>query len=347
LLSFSLIKKSSKEHWLVRVSHHIISDAESWTIFFQELALIYEAKRMSRQPSLPDQEPLQYADHAVWQRQVMRPGMPAYMESLAWWKERLARLPPRLDLPFKRTTPILSLDPAEGVIKWGLDPEIARGLDELRRQLGATYYMSRLAVLAALIAAETGQPDMVLGTYASNRNRVAVQNMFGFFSNPLSLRLHCDPEGTFRDWLIKVRDVVAATAPHCEIPFEELRRQFEAQTMEVPDLTVFFTVSLQPISERFADLELKWLELPGKAMPWGFTFDCAEHNEEDACRVKFDAGLYDPEGVREFIARFGRLAAAVSRQPDLPLRELMDLSAILWRNPASYSPDSRVESVHE
>jgi hypothetical protein len=52
-----------------------------------------------------------------------------------------------------------------------------------------------------------------------------------------------------------------------------------------------------------------------------------EHQEDHYCQVAFDAGMYDPSGVRRLIDRYRRLLAIVSRQPDLPIHELIEQSA--------------------
>jgi len=319
LLRFSLAKIRNGEHWLFRSSHHILSDARTWTIYFRELALLYEAKLQGRQSPLPDYEPLQYADYAAWQRHVMRPGMPAYSEAVEWWKKRLEGLPPPLDLPFRRSRPVLGLDPAQGEFECDLDPDSSRALEDIRRKAGTTFYMSRLAILAALLAAETGNPDVVLGTYVNNRTHMATRTMLGFFANPVTLRLRCDPAATFRKWLNTVRDVVAETSAHGELPYDELHKHLVENRIALPNLTVFFSAHQSSASRPFADLEMEQLKRRARNMPSGFSIHCAERNGKDSCRVTFDAGLYDPAGVREFMDRFRRLLASVSRQPDLPL----------------------------
>ena len=39
----------------------------------------------------------------------------AYQEAIAWWKERFEHPPRLLDLPFKRSAPLVGFDPAEGI----------------------------------------------------------------------------------------------------------------------------------------------------------------------------------------------------------------------------------------
>jgi len=334
LVLFSLVKIRDGEHWLLRASHHILSDARSWNIYFRELALLYEARLDGRPPPLPDFEPLQYVDYAAWQRDAIRPEKPAFSQAVAWWRQTLAGLPPSLELPFKRPAPVAGIDPGEGDIRGGLDPEVAHGLNELRRKAGATYFISRLAVIAAIVAAETGARDLTLGTYATNRTHTATQTMIGFFTNLVILRLRYDPKETFQDWIVKVRDAVADAAAYSYFPFEELRRQLRAKHDPMPELTALFSVGQPPVNERFAGLELTSLEFPHGRMPWGFTFECQDSGEHDRYRVAFDARIYDPARVHAFIERYRHFAAAVSRQPETPMVQLLMEGGFFEPHPA-------------
>ena len=197
LLRFWLLRIREDEHWLLRVSHHILSDTWSWKVFFRELKLLYEARLEREAPPLPESEPLQYGDFAVWQRQNLGTESAAYQSALSWWQERLSAEPSPLVLPFRRPEPRPETDPSEGLFWWGLDRGVSQRLDRVARDQGATYYMVRLAAFVALLAHETAQHDLVLGTYVTNRSRLEFQDMFGFFANLVTLRLGYDPASTF------------------------------------------------------------------------------------------------------------------------------------------------------
>jgi hypothetical protein len=55
---------------------------------------------------------------------------------------------------------------------------------------------------------------------------------------------------------------------------------------------------------RFAGLELVSLGQLFDKMHWGFVVRIAEEDEEQGCSVYFDAGIYDPAGVRGLIDQF-------------------------------------------
>jgi non-ribosomal peptide synthetase component F len=186
--------------------------------------------------------------------------------------------------------------------------------------------MSRLAVLAALIAAESGQRDVVLGTYADNRTRLATLAMLGPFANPVTLKLQFDPEVTFRNWLITVRDVVAETAAHWELPHDELVKHLAQDRIRVPDLSIFFSTTQSSDPQRFANLRLEPLPTPVKLASSVVTIHCAKRAETYDWSVMFDPKFYDPAGARKFTNRFSRLLAGVCQQPDLRLGEVLAFS---------------------
>jgi hypothetical protein len=208
LMRFALIKLAAERHWLVTLNHHVISDGWSRRILLCELAQHYAAGRQGERADLP--APLQYRDYAAWQREHLRRDGAAYAEQIAWWSGLMALPPAPIALPFRRPDPGRPADPARGRIARSLAPETSRRLHELKRREGATDYVVWLATVVALLAGTNGSPDLVIGTYVTNRNRLALQDMLGCFINLVALRLGCDLRLGFRDWLASVRRTVVA-----------------------------------------------------------------------------------------------------------------------------------------
>jgi Condensation domain/AMP-binding enzyme/Phosphopantetheine attachment site/AMP-binding enzyme C-terminal domain len=326
LVQFLLIRVRPNEHWLLNAHHHIISDGWSWRLYNDELALLYEASIGGATTPLPDIEPLQYGDYAAWQRNALRSDSAAYREAIAWWKARFADNMSTCELPFKRDEPASGVDPGDGTITSGFELAATRRLDDLARNEGATYYLVRLAAFAALLAAEIGMQDVIVGTYVQNRNRTVLQNMFGFFGNLITLRLHCESGKTFREWLSDVCCRMNETELYSELPYEELRRELLQQGVTLPEIRVILHRTTDQPEVRFAGLTLTKLERTDANMPWGFTMEVDQRQEEQACRALFDARLYDPAGVRGFMLGFRRMLDAVSRYPDKTLEELLAMS---------------------
>ncbi len=107
LLRLRLLRLADDDHQLLRLSHHVITDALSWRIFFDELAVLYEAERDRRPSPLPETPPLQYADYAAWEwARLTGPKSPRYGAEVDWWERRLQPAPEPLRLPFGRSASV-------------------------------------------------------------------------------------------------------------------------------------------------------------------------------------------------------------------------------------------------
>ena len=79
--------------------HHIVSDEWSLGILIRELTALYAGSSSGRPSDLPDL-PIQYADFASWQRRWLQGEV--LEKQLGYWRDRLAGLPPLLELPTDR-----------------------------------------------------------------------------------------------------------------------------------------------------------------------------------------------------------------------------------------------------
>jgi non-ribosomal peptide synthetase component F len=326
LLRHMLCRMSESEHRLLRVGHHILFDGRSWEIYFEELARLYEARVRGLPPPLPEVAPLQYGDYAVWQRQVFSPTDRRYQEAIAWWTKALSGAPPAVELPFARAKTKEGVVPADGLVKWGADHEVSQRLNRVASGRGLTRSMARLAAFAALLGDETGDQDVIIGMYVSNRDRLALHSMIGFFSNLATFRFRFDRTKSFAQWLSIVRDVVVDVEAHSAIPYDTLRDELQRQGVRMPEIKVIFQSSRAHRAIEFAGLKLMWLYPPLERISWGFTLNADEQNDDEGCRAYFDPRIYDGVGVRRFLGRYQRLLDAASRQPDATLRTLLAIT---------------------
>jgi nonribosomal peptide synthetase DhbF len=322
LFRYNLVRTHENEHWWLRVIHHLITDAWSSDLVMRELGLLYDARQRGEAPPLPEREPLQYADFAVWQQRILDPASAAYRASVEWWKSHLAGAPQAFVLPLKRAGMVAGVDPAEGRIELSIDPAISLRLDDIGRRNGATFFAVRLGAFVAFLGESTGQSDLVLGSYVTNRTHVALQGMLGFFANLATLRFVHSSRQSFLDLLANVRAEAARVAGQSDIPYDELRGEVRRSGADLPDIQIIFGVKRRRGSGKSPRLTIRQLRPPPLQMPWGFSVNFREDDETSECHVDFDAGIYDPLRVRAFLMRFIEFADESSRQPDLPIGEL-------------------------
>jgi hypothetical protein len=108
LFRLVLLRLGEREHRLIRATHHLIHDAVSWQIFFDELAVAYTALVSGAASPLGPAPALQYLDYAAWERELIRPESPLFKAAVDWSEKLESPLEP-VSLPFAKAEPDRSL----------------------------------------------------------------------------------------------------------------------------------------------------------------------------------------------------------------------------------------------
>jgi amino acid adenylation domain-containing protein len=284
----TLYRMGPREHLLILVIHHIVSDGWSAGIFIQELTTLYTAFVEGKPSPLPELS-MQYVDFARWQRQWLRGDVLA--RGLEYWTQHLRGELPPLDLPTERPRPPIQTFTG-AVFTMDLPPALVEALGTLSRREGVTLFMTLLAAFKALLARYTGQDDLLVGTPIANRTRVETEGLIGFFANTLVLRTDVSGDPTFRELLLRVREVALGAYAHQDVPFEKLVEvlrpardmsrsplfqvmfslfNLPSQALELPGLTLH-PVELQTGTAR-TDLTLQAGEDAGGGLKLGFEYN--------------------------------------------------------------------------
>lgn len=322
LARFWLVRIREKELLLYRAVHHIVVDAWSWKIFFDELTQLYQARRDGGPDPLP--EAPQYVDYAARQRRSMEVDSPRYRRSVDWWESRFQDPPEPLRLPFARRRPRPDARPEDGMYEFPVEIDVSARLDRLAVRANASRFAVRFAVLAAALAEAAGGRELVVGAYATGRTSLELQAMFGMFANLMTLRLRWDPSETFAGWVRSVSVAIAEAREHSDIPYQLLREELEKRNCPVPAIEAIIAPTY-----RFAPAPSRGLRIAppqrlANSMPWGFTLSVVQE-AEDRWRCRFDARRYDPRLVRRFLRRCRRCFRLLSSRPDRPLAEVLRL----------------------
>jgi non-ribosomal peptide synthetase component F/acyl carrier protein len=212
LIRIALKPLEGGESILMLDMHHIISDAVTLEIVFNDFMALYEQQQLAPLP-------FQYKDYTHWQNQLIQSGGLQKYEQ--FWLERFRGDLPRLAMPSDFPRP--KTRKAEGAnSNRALSVELSRSVRELGTETHTTLYQLLMAVYIILLHKYSGQTDIIIGSPVSGRQHADLHAIAGVFVNMVAIRTRPHEAKSFKEFLEEVQHAALAAHENQEYPFDDL-----------------------------------------------------------------------------------------------------------------------------
>ncbi|MBI3848237.1 MAG: amino acid adenylation domain-containing protein, partial [Planctomycetes bacterium] len=327
LFRATLYALGERDHVLLLVMHHIVSDGWSSGVLTRELATLYDAFAAGRPSPLPEL-PIQYADFAEWQRRWLHGDV--LERQLVYWKRKLAAPLPTLELPSDRSRGAAPTHRgANASIVFSRD--LSDSLRDLCRREGVTPFMLLFAAFAAWLHRLTQQDDVVVGTPIANRGRAEIEDVVGFFVNTLVMRADLSGDPSFRELLGRIRETALEAYAHQDLPFETLveAMQPERSLTRQPFFRTMFVFQNTPAAAamELPGVTLRPLHLETASSRFDLTLFMEDADDGLATLVEYDTDLFDAATMERLLGHWRTLVEAIAADPGRRISELPILTA--------------------
>ncbi|MFE8957403.1 amino acid adenylation domain-containing protein [Streptomyces iakyrus] len=327
-----LFQVAEDDHVLLFLVHHIAADGWSVRILAEDLATAYSARSTGTTP--PWRElPLDYADFAVWQREVLGSGDdPESLlgGQLEFWRDRLAGLPEELALPVDRPRPAVASYQGER-LEFEVPAALHTRVVQVAREHRVSVFMVMQAALAALLTRLGAGTDVPIGTPVAGRGDEAVEHLVGCFVNTLVLRTDTSGDPAFAELLDRVREADLAAYAHQDLPFERLVEELKPErSLARHPLFQVMLASADGTGEAPAGLPgltARPLTVGTHTAQFDLYLTFRERRGGDGaqgigCSLEFATDLFDADTARLLADRLVRLVDAATRAPATAVADL-------------------------
>ena len=208
-----------------------------------------------------------------------------------------------------------------------IDGELAEALERLARAERCTLFMLLLAGLQALLARDSGQDDVCVGTPIAGRTRVELAPLVGLFANTLPLRGDLSGDPTFRELLARTRDTAIDALDRQDVPFGRVVAELDLPS-DLSRTQVFQVIFVLHTQAGSAGPDLPGLRV--EAFPVGspqiihdLVLDVWRGSSDLAAIFRYDRALFKPATIESMARRYEGLLRATVGNPDGRLSQLV------------------------
>jgi acyl carrier protein len=227
MLRTRLLRLGTENHILQLTTHHLVCDDWSTGILFREIFAIYAAFNSGKPSPFPEMS-YQYGDFARWlDRRLQGKNLESRFR---FWRERLAggndfhHVSTDHLRPTRRTY--------GGRHERAIFPEeLGNSVKLLSLRERVSPFMTMLAGFQCLLHRYSGHEVIGVGSCVANRALVDFEGLIGPFANVLVLRTDLSGNPSFREVLLRAREVMLAAYSFQDLPFGSLVQTFQP----VPD----------------------------------------------------------------------------------------------------------------
>ncbi|MGW0592944.1 amino acid adenylation domain-containing protein [Streptosporangium sp. NPDC002607] len=330
LLRGLLLRLADDRHELLLTVHHIAFDGWSTNVFLAELGELYEAFVTGRPPALPTLT-ARYADLTAWSSGRLQS---VAEEQLVFWGRRLERLPESLALPYDRPRS-LARSHRGAKLRRPLPAGLVSTLESVGVQARASLFMVMFAAFQVLLRRYTGQEDIVVGVPVAGRDHPAAEQLVGFFTNTLPLRVDLPGDPLFADLLREVRRTALDASANADVPFERIVESLGlgGGAAHNPLVQVLFVMQQEVPAAHAAGIRV--------AMNGEIDNGCAKFDlltfvdflpDGPVLIAEYNTDLFDTETMELFLAHYEKVLWGVAENP---LRRISELPPATGTEPLS------------
>ncbi|MFT5819815.1 MAG: amino acid adenylation domain-containing protein [Crocinitomix sp.] len=310
----ALLFRSESNSILYIDIHHSINDGTSQTIIARDLIDLYNGKEVKDQSVV-------YKDFSSWQKNYITSNL--YSSQGEYWKDTLKKRDADLDMPIDKIRP----KKKRHIGDWRstkLDTALSNLVKDVAIKLGITEHQFIFTAFACFLNRISQQKDFVIGSIASGRNQLQIQDTIGMFANTLPIRCSIDKDKSFKEISLLISDQLIGALENQDFQFNDIVELLEVKRSLARN-------PLFPIAIAFQNYSVPAMEVDGSSVEYGICkihhshFDInleIELKDGLLCNWQYDTDLYKSSTIDRFHKAFVNVLQQVTENSNLKISQI-------------------------
>lgn len=307
---------------VVFCAHHLITDAVSFNVIWNELEKILKSNKYGDFDILkPDNT---YEDYIRWENNYV--SSEKYYESLGFWKEILSENICPTTLPIIKSQ--INEGYSAGILKKWLSLEVSNDVKNRVSELGTTIYFFLLSILQYLIdsISPNDQEKNTIGIFSSNRFIMEkdYSDVVGYFSNLLPFPISINRKLSFEEYLRESTKKFYTLLEHQEMPYALLVKEINPHRKE--DRNSFFNIVFDSLlfSDNTQDHKdgFNMYDINQGAGEFDLLIWVRKENGKLGFDFRYNANLFYGNQIESFYDSFNYLLHEILENPNVKLHDL-------------------------
>ncbi len=347
LFGVRLFAGPGQTHLLALAASALIADGRTLDNLGEELVALYDGDGAAATLG----EPVQYADFAAWQDELLEDGEPEAERGRRFWSaagsdgKGAEPAGAELLLPAELDPAGSGRAPSQGTVASRLDPAARGLLAEAAGRLGAAPEDLVLAAFGAWLARLTGAHRVPLAVIADGRPFDELAGAFGVFATPVPIEIDVPPHLAFDAFVDRIRRTVWEAVEHAHY-FD-----WEARETGLPDIG--FAAGRRPPARTARGIGFRQVWRHAPVLGLKLRLEVFESEEALDLELTFDRGRIVAQDAARFLEQIVSVvrsaadgpAAALGALPILGPRERAELLGL--RKETGAAPAGALRLVHE
>lgn len=292
--------------------HHIAFDGWSQEVFLKQLERVYHGEEIATDIEL------QYQDYAAWQHEQSH--NESQQQQLHYWQQQLQGLPPLLDLPTDYPRPVVQQFTGD-CLAVSLPLPLSQQIQQFSAANGLSPYMTLLAGFWLLLAKQSGEDDIAVGSPVANREHPQTADLVGFFANTIVLRGLIDNNSSIHELLAQTKATVLAAQQHQSAPFEQVVEALNPprSTAYSPVFQVMFSMLHQDnASAQFGEP----FNVAHRVSKFDLSFMLHRQGEQIEGYIEYNTALFNADTLRDYWQRFQFILTQMLSTPSAAIAQV-------------------------